>query len=100
MHPKQSERVFSLLLEIKEQIDQKFDKMEDRLDSLDRNMERNTTSLEVHEQRTTVAEANHEMLRKDVAPIRKHVDIVEFCVKALTALGGLGVLGYLLKLFV
>lgn len=71
-----------------DKIDVKFEKLDERLLSIDKTLERNTVSLEEHMRRTSI-------LEEQIKPISKHVAMVQ---GVLQAAGGLLVLLSILNL--
>jgi hypothetical protein len=55
-------------------LENKVDRISDDITEIKVIMERNTTSLEYHIQRTDLAERNIEMLRKEITPIKNRVE--------------------------
>jgi archaellum component FlaC len=59
---------------------EKLDKIDDRLNDIDKTLVKNTESLEQHMMRTSLLETHVKALEKEVLPIAKHVTKVEFVV--------------------
>lgn len=55
-------------------LENKVDKISDDITDIKVIMERNTSSLEYHIQRTNIAEENIDMLRKQIEPIKQRVE--------------------------
>lgn len=81
--PKQQD----LILHTLKVMDQKLTAMEQRLDSIDKSMVKNTHELAVHVKRTDVAESNTELLRQELRhemqPVKRHIAYMEGVLKAL-----------------
>lgn len=60
-------------------IEDKIDKISDRLNSIDVTLAKNTVSLEEHIKRTN-------LLEEEVKPIKKHVDMIEGALKLIGVL--------------
>lgn len=76
-------------------LDSKVERLHTRLDDVDKTLIKQEANLSEHIYRTTLAEKNIELLRKDVrhmetdiSPIRKHVIIVENTLKVLGIMFG------------
>lgn len=96
-----------LILEIIEKVHDSVERLNTRVNELQieqiRQGEmhvRNTINVEEHIRRSNALEANLDILRDEVKPIQKHVDIVEFCIKAGAWLIGSGALIYIAKLVI
>lgn len=94
-----------LILEIIEKVHDSVERLNTRVNELQieqiRQGEmhvRNTVSVEEHIRRSNALEENLELLRSEVKPIQKHVDIVEFCTKAVMWLVGSGAILFVVKL--
>lgn len=72
-----------------EKIDFKLDKLDDRLNSVEIILARNTESLVHHELRTTLNEENLELLRSDVKPLKAHVVLMNTGAKVISFLAAL-----------
>lgn len=83
---------------------QKVENVDQRLNSIDKTLERNTAQLEVHMKRSDQLESIVEVLKAktetEIAPLKKHMNMIE---GALKLLGGMsvvvGLLSGLAKLF-
>ena len=58
-------------------LEEKLDKMHDDIVEIKVTMARNTASLEHHVERTAIAEENISIIRKEMEPIKAHVNKVE-----------------------
>lgn len=65
----------------------KLDQIDERISSIDKTLERNTASLEVHIRRTEIAEDAIKDLRTDLKPVESHVSLMNGIFKAMSALG-------------
>lgn len=79
-----------------EKLSQKIDKLDERLDSIDKTLIKQEGQLALHIRRTEIAEENIKMLRDDLKPIKKHVNMIEGIIKFL---GILVTIGSVLKVF-
>ena len=79
-----------------EELKQTLEKINERLGSIDRSLIKNTGDLEKHILRTQQNEEMISLLRQDVAPIKKHVNMVE---GGLKLLGIISVIVGILKSF-
>lgn len=70
-------------------MEKKIDSILERVHNIEKIMERNTATLEVHIKRTDLAEQNLELIRKDVRIIEKHVITVHGVAKFLLFFGSL-----------
>jgi len=61
----------------------KLDKLDERLDSMDKVMERNTASLELHMKRSDANEAAIEEVKKAMSPVITHVNRVTWMFKGI-----------------
>lgn len=68
-----------------EKVDGKLDKLDTRLDNVDVTLAKQSIELENHIYRTSLAEANIEMLRNEVKPLQKKFDMIS---------GGAKLIGY------
>ena len=75
------------ILKALEKFDNKIDKLDHRLDAVEKILVKQEANIEHHVKRTDVAEANLELLRQDVKPIQKHVNYMEGALKSLGVLG-------------
>ena len=80
-----------------DRLEAKIDKIAEAVASVDRTLERNTTSLEFHVKRTDLAEQRIEQVAESLRPIEQHVAMVQGALKLLTM--GLAVIGTLAGLF-
>lgn len=71
------------------QVIEKLDKLDDRLDSMDKTLVKQEVNLKEHMRRTA-------LLEDELKPVKKHVSHVEGAFKLL---GALSLIGGLLKLF-
>jgi len=71
---------------------EKLEKLDERLNSIDKTLERNTVSLEYHVMRTNQNEELIKALKSDLLPVENHVKYMHGAFKligVLTAIGGL-----------
>jgi len=54
-------------------VEDKLDKLDARIDSIDKTLERNTLSLEVHMKRSDALEEYVQKIEKEVLPVKDHV---------------------------
>lgn len=83
--------------EIKEalkDLTQKFDKMDEKLDNMAIVHAKNTVVLETHEKRSTTAELNLDLLRKEFKPIQRWAHKVQGALKFISFIGA----GILIKI--
>lgn len=76
---------------------EKLEKLDERLNSIDKTLERNTTSLEYHVMRTNQNEKLIEALKADLKPVEVHVQYMHGAFKLL---GVLTLIAGLLKIFI
>jgi archaellum component FlaC len=70
-------------------LENKIDKLDERLDSIDRTLIAQKSSLDHHIYRTELAEENIELLRKDMKPVQNHVQFVKNVMKFLVGVGAI-----------
>lgn len=70
----------------------KADKLDDRLDDIDKTLVRQHEQLKEHIKRTNINEQNLAMIRDEIKPVQRHVIIVEWVMKLLGAGGVLFVM--------
>lgn len=75
---------------------EKLEKLDERLNSIDKTLERNTVSLEFHVMRTNQNEKLIEALKADLVPVEKHVQYMHGAFKLL---GVITLVAGLLKMF-
>lgn len=73
-------------------LEEKLDKMDDRLDSIDKTLAVNTVLLDEHIKRTNI-------LEKEFKPVKNHVVFVNNLAKAVAALGSAAVVLHELGIF-
>ena len=61
----------------------KLDKLDDRLDSVDRTLVKQEANLAEHMRRTELLESQHERLYSDLEPVKAHVNQVKAGIKIL-----------------
>lgn len=76
----------AMVLQALEKLDQKLDRQDSRLDSIEKIQVKQEANLGEHMRRTGLVEENVELLRKEFKPVQKHVMYVEGTLKFL---GGL-----------
>jgi chromosome segregation ATPase len=54
-------------------LEDKIDKLDSRIDSIDKTLERNTVSLEVHMKRSDMLEEYVQKIEAEVKPVKEHV---------------------------
>jgi hypothetical protein len=83
-------------------VEDKLDKLDDRLDQMTITMVKNTELLDYHIKRTDALEdyVKEEVVKRDLEPIKKHVDSVRVLIKAISWVTGavIAVAGFLLTL--
>ena len=76
----------------------KLDILDMRLDSMDKTLTKQEIHLQEHIRRTEALENHLEMIKKDIAPVQKHVNMVEGAFKLLGVISmALGIMGSVLK---
>ena len=80
-------RVIDKLEKLDEKMDKKFDRVEERLDSMDRTLVKQEANLAEHMRRTELAENAIKALDEDLAPIKKHVNMLQGVLKLIAVLG-------------
>jgi chromosome segregation ATPase len=81
-------------------LEEKLEKISEKITQIEVTMERNTGSLEKHMLRTDLSEKRLEHMEEALKPITKHVNHVEGALKLLGALATLtGVVTGIVKLF-
>jgi hypothetical protein len=81
-----------MILQALSKFEQRFDKVDSRLDSIEKVQIKQEANLGEHIRRTELAEENLVILRNDFKPIQKHVIYVEGFLK------GLGILAMVVTL--
>jgi chromosome segregation ATPase len=66
-----------------EKLDEKMDKVEEKLGSIDVTLAKNTSSLDEHIRRTELAEEAISIIKNEMAPIQKHVTQVHTIFQAI-----------------
>lgn len=61
----------------------KLDKLDDRLDSVDRTLVKQEANLAEHMRRTEILESQHEKLYVELEPVKAHVNQVKAGIKLL-----------------
>lgn len=64
-------------------IDSKVDKLDMRLDNVDVTLGKQQVELSDHIRRTEIAEQNITLIRSEIKPIQKHVDMIHGALKLL-----------------
>lgn len=64
-----------------ERLDSKLDKLDDRLDALDKTSVKQELNLAEHMRRTELLEAQHDNFQNELSPIKSHVDQVKTVIK-------------------
>ncbi len=67
-------------------LESKLDKLDDRLDSVDKTLIRQEENLKEHMRRSVAAEESIQILREELKPVQKHMNHME---GALKLLGGI-----------
>ena len=70
-------------------IEEKLDKVDEKLSSIDVTLAKQAKDLEHHIFRTDLAEANIELLRNELQPVKKHVALVDAGLKIIGALASI-----------
>lgn len=63
------------------EIDTKVDKLDERLDSIEKVLIKQELNLEIHIKRTNLLEESVGLLRQDLRPVERHVDYVHGALK-------------------
>jgi len=83
-----------------DKLDTKLDKLDGRIASIDTTLVKQQEQLEHHIYRTTLAEENISLLRKELKPIESHVNAVGGALKLVGLVGVVvGILTGVAKLF-
>lgn len=69
-------------------MDDKFDKIQESLQSIDKTLVKQSAQLEEHMRRTELAEESIKELGQALQPMQRHVALVEGGLKAVVAIGG------------
>lgn len=69
-----------------DKIEAKIDEVEEKLSSIDVTLAKQAKDLEHHIYRTELAEANIELLRTEIQPVKKHVAIMDAVFKIIGVL--------------
>ena len=72
--------------ELLEKIDIKVDKLDDHLDRVDKTLVRQEANLAEHMRRTELLESQHDLLVKELLPVKTHVEQVKISMKLLAFL--------------
>lgn len=81
----------------------KLDKIEDRLDSIDKTLIKNTESLEYHIKRTDLLQEQVKTLDTNLKPVEDHVKSVNLIISIVKWVGfptTLAIIGYLIQGFI
>jgi LPS O-antigen subunit length determinant protein (WzzB/FepE family) len=90
------DQVFDIL----SKLEAKLDKLDERLDAIEKEQIKNNVLLDEHMRRTEIAEQNIEMIRKDMKPLTSHVSMVKGVGKFIALLGTIvGIIGGLFAVF-
>lgn len=76
-------------IDINERLLNKIEKMDDKINNVDRTLIRNTASLELHMERTRQNEDMINLLREDMKPIKRHVAMVDGVLRMVGILASL-----------
>lgn len=76
-----------------DKLETKIDRLDDRLDRIDITLVKLTDSVVMHERRSTAAEANLEILKQELDPIKEHVQSVNVVYKVVV-LAGSALIGF------
>jgi len=72
-----------------EAIENKVDKLDERLDSIEKVLIKQELNIDIHIKRTNLLEESVSLLREDLRPLERHVDYIH---GALKMIGGIAVL--------
>jgi hypothetical protein len=66
-------------------LEDKLDRLDERLDSMDKILERNTASLEIHMKRSDMLEnyVKDHVVKSELEPIKKHVNQVTWAIRGI-----------------
>lgn len=64
-----------------EAIENKVDKLDERLDSIEKVLIKQELNIDLHIRRTNLLEESVDLLRKDLRPVERHVDYVHGALK-------------------
>lgn len=66
-----------------DKVDEKLDKIEVKISNIDVTLARQAKDLEHHIYRTELAEENIQLIRKELEPVKKHVNIMDATFKVI-----------------
>lgn len=69
-----------------DKIEEKVDRIESKISSIDVTLAKQAKDLEHHIYRTDLAEQSIEMIRQEMQPIKKHVNLVDAALKVMGAI--------------
>lgn len=69
-----------------DKIDEKVDRIESKISSIDVTLAKQSKDLEHHIYRTDLAETNIELLRNEIQPVKKHIAFMDASLKLIGAL--------------
>lgn len=72
-----------------DKMDQKLDRIEDKISNIDVTLAKQAKDLEHHIYRTDLAEHNIELLRTEIQPVKRHVAIVDASLKIIGAIASI-----------
>lgn len=64
-----------------EAIENKVDRLDERLDTIEKVLIKQELNLEIHIKRTNLLEESVELLRQDLRPVERHVDYIHGALK-------------------
>lgn len=70
--------------EILNRIEQKVEKLDDRLDSVDKTLVKQEANLAEHMRRTEILEQQHMHIESELEPVKNHVNQVKGVIKLLS----------------
>lgn len=82
-----------------DKLEEKIDKLDEKVDAINNTLTRNTSSLEKHEYRTTLAERRMDAIDKELAPLKDHMTFVMNVVKITAIVGSILMFAKQLELF-
>ena len=77
--------------------EEKIEKLDTRLDSIDINLAKQESNLREHMRRTQLAEENIELLRTEIKPLSHHVATINNIAKIISALAAVVAIAKFLK---
>lgn len=89
MHPEDNEYTILVL--------KKLDKMDERIDNIDKTLAVQEVHLGEHIRRTEQNEGAIEVLKGELKPVIKTMEIIQLVAKIFISIGGLGIIGKLIE---